>query len=149
MKYIPQNKLASYREENKPICCPILGIKTNDWVVDHDHQTGFIRGVISRQANVLLGKIENCYLRMCKGDKEFLPVTLEATASYLEGARTNVMHPTGAKQLANRFLRMKKAEQEQTLFELNAEKSVVNACTNAKERTNIYSSIIKGATTKQ
>ena len=149
MKYIPQNKLASYREKNKPMCCPILGIKTNDWVVDHDHQTGFIRGVISRQANTFLGKIENCYLRLCKVDKEFLPVTLEATASYLENARTNMMHPKGAKQLANRFLRMKKAEQEQRLFELKAEKSVVQSCTNAKERTKIYSSIIKGAETKQ
>ena len=149
MKYIPQNKLADYREKHKPTCCPILSIKTNDWVVDHDHQTGLIRGVISRQANILLGKIENCYLKMCKGDKEFLPVTLEAVASYLEGARTDVLHPTGARQLANRFLRMKKAEQEQTLFELNAEKSVVQSCTNAKERTKIYSSIIKGAITKQ
>lgn len=131
------------------MCCPILSIKTNDWVVDHDHQTGMIRGVISRQANILLGKIENCYLRMCKGDKEFLPVTLEALASYLDKSKTEYLHPVGAKQLANRFLRMKKAEQEQTLFELNAEKSVVHSCTNAKERTSIYSSIIKGATTKQ
>ena len=148
MRYIPQNKLASYREKHKPTCCPILSIKTNDWVVDHDHQTGLIRGVISRQANVLLGKIENCYLKMCRGDKEFLPVTLEALASYLDGARSDVLHPVGAKQLANRFLRMKKADQEKILLELNVEKSVVNSCANAKERTIIYSSIIKGATTK-
>ena len=135
MKYIPQNKLASYRKNNQPSRCPILDILTDDWVVDHDHQTGMIRGVISRQANSLLGKIENCYLKMCKGDKEFLPLTLLSLCTYLDTEKTGILHPVGAKQLANRFLRKKKEEQEEILLELNIEKSVIKSCNNAKDRT--------------
>ena len=82
MTYLPQNKIKEYREAHKPISCPILDIKTDDWVVDHDHQTGMVRGVISRQANSLLGKVENFYIRMCKGDKEDLPGVLDAMATY-------------------------------------------------------------------
>jgi len=148
MKYIPQNKLADYRKKNQPSRCPILDILTDDWVVDHDHQTGMIRGIISRQANSLLGKIENCYLKMCKGDKEFLPLTLLSLSTYLDTEKTDILHPVGAKQLANRFLRKKKEEQEEILLELNIEKSVIKSCNNAKDRTNIYSSIIKGAMNK-
>jgi hypothetical protein len=140
MKYIPQNKLASYRKNNQPSRCPILDILTDDWVVDHDHQTGMIRGVISRQANSLLGKIENCYLKMCRGDKEFLPLTLLSLSTYLDTEQTDILHPVGAKQLANRFLRKKKEEQEEILLELNIKKSVIKSCNNAKDRTNLYSS---------
>ena len=76
MTYLPQSKIKEFREQNKPLCCPILASKKDDWVLDHDHQTGMVRGVISRQANSLLGKVENFYLRMCKGDKEHLPGVL-------------------------------------------------------------------------
>ena len=103
MSYLTQTKVKEYRDKHKPICCPILSIKTDDWVLDHDHQTGMVRGVISRQANSLLGKVENFYFKMCKGDKEFLPVTLEAMASYLEGSVTEVLHPVGLTQLTRKF----------------------------------------------
>ena len=82
MTYLSQNQIKEFREANKPISCPILDIKTKDWVLDHDHQTGMVRGVISRQANSLLGKVENFYLKMCKGQKEDLPNTLDAMAAY-------------------------------------------------------------------
>ena len=58
MTYLSQNQIKEFREGNKPISCPILDIKTDDWVLDHDHQNGMVRGVISRQANSLLGKVE-------------------------------------------------------------------------------------------
>jgi Zn-dependent oligopeptidase len=66
----------------------------------------------------------------------------------LDTEQTDILHPVGAKQLANRFLRKKKEEQEEILLELNIKKSVIKSCNNAKDRTNLYSSIIKGAINK-
>jgi hypothetical protein len=74
MTYLPQNKIKEFREANKPISCPILDIKTDDWVLDHDHQTGMVRGVISRQANSLLGKVENFFLECAKVKKKNYPI---------------------------------------------------------------------------
>jgi len=103
MTYLPQSKIKEFRERNKPLCCPILASKKDDWVLDHDHQTGMVRGVISRQANSLLGKVENFYLRMCKGDKEHLPGVLDAMAAYLEQETLDVLHPVGLIQLTKKF----------------------------------------------
>ena len=103
MTYLPQNKIKEFRERNKPLCCPILASQKDDWVVDHDHQTGMVRGVISRQANSLLGKVENFYIRMCKGDKEDLPGVLDAMATYLEQETLDVLHPVGLTQLTKKF----------------------------------------------
>ncbi len=144
MSYLPQNQIATYREKHKPTCCPILSIKTDDWVLDHDHQTGMVRGVISRQANSLLGKIENFYLKMCKGDKEFLPVTLEAMASYLETARTDVLHPVGLTQLTKKFRNsLTSAEQISTLEDMGASREELNACTNLKHRADLFRKLTK------
>ena len=144
MTYLPQNKIAEYRNKNKPICCPILSTKTDDWVVDHDHQTGMVRGVISRQANSLLGKVENFYLKMCKGDKEFLPVTLEAMATYLEIARTDVLHPVGLTQLTKSFAnRLTSAEQISTLEDIGASREELDACTNQKHRADLFRKLTK------
>ena len=58
-RYLTQGKIPEYRESNKPEFCPILGGRTNDWVVDHDHKSGMVRGVISRLGNSLVGKVED------------------------------------------------------------------------------------------
>ena len=144
MTYLPQNKIAEYRLRHKPICCPILSVKTDDWVVDHDHQTGMVRGVISRQANSLLGKVENFYLKMCKGDKEFLPVTLEAMATYLETARTDVLHPVGLTQLTKKYRNtLTAAEQISTLEDMGASREELEACTNLKHRAELFRKLTK------
>ena len=72
-------------------------------VVDHDHSSGEIRGVISRQANTLIGKIENIHTSMCKGDPTELPNVLENIASYLRQPESEILHPVGLKQLTSRF----------------------------------------------
>ncbi len=103
MSYLPQGKVAAYREAHKPICSPILGVKSDDWVVDHDHSSGEIRGVISRQANTLIGKMENAFTSMCKGDPTELPTVLENIASYLRQPDSEILHPVGLNQLTSRF----------------------------------------------
>jgi hypothetical protein len=144
MTYLPQNKIKDYREAHKPISCPILDVKTDDWVLDHDHQTGLVRGVISRQANSLLGKVENFYLKMCKGQKEQLPNTLEAMASYLESQTTDVLHPVGLTQLTKKFKNSLTAlEQVDVLKDMGARKKDIEKCSNQKQRTALYRELTK------
>ena len=144
MTYLPQNQIASYREKNKPTHCPILSTRTDDWVLDHDHQTGMVRGVISRQANSLLGKVENFYLKMCKGDKEFLPSALEGMANYLRTARTDVLHPVGLTQLTKKYSNsLTAAQQISTLEDMGASREQLDACTNQKHRAELFRSLTK------
>lgn len=144
MTYLSQNQIKEFREGNKPISCPILDIKTQDWVLDHDHQTGMVRGVISRQANSLLGKVENFYLKMCKGEKEDLPNTLEAMAAYLEQETLDVLHPVGLTQLTRKFGNSNNAEaQVEILKEIGASAEEIAACKNVKQRKELFRNITK------
>ena len=141
--YLPQNKIKEYREKNKPLCCPILATKKDDWVLDHDHQTGLVRGVISRQANSLLGKVENFYMRMCKGDKEHLPGVLDAMAAYLEQEQLDVLHPVGLTQLCKKFKGLTSEKQKATLVDLGAKRKQLMECSNASERTKLFRELTK------
>jgi hypothetical protein len=141
--YLPQNKIKEYRDKNKPLCCPILATKKDDWVLDHDHQTGLVRGVISRQANSLLGKVENFYMRMCKGDKEHLPGVLDAMAAYLEQEQLDVLHPVGLTQLCKKFKGLTSEKQKATLVDLGAKRKQLMECSNASERTKLFRELTK------
>ena len=144
MTYLPQNKVKEFRDKHKPICCPILATKKGDWVLDHDHQTGMVRGVISRQANSLLGKVENFYIRMCKGDKEDLPGVLDAMAAYLEQETLDVLHPVGLTQLTKKFKNsLTAAEQVVELKDLGATKKELESCSNEKQRCELYRRLTK------
>ena len=139
--YVPQSKLADYRKENTPPHCPILGHEELIPVVDHDHKTGRIRAVISSEGNALVGKIENFHKSRCVHGKWDLPTVLRAIADYLERDQ-GPLHPVGTRQLTKRFGRYKKPEQVEILQELGATEEEIEACTNSKDRTNLYRSKI-------
>ena len=144
MTYLPQNKIKEFRDKHKPLCCPILASKKGDWVLDHDHQTGMVRGVISRQANSLLGKVENFYIRMCKGDKDQLPGVLDAMAAYLEQETLDVLHPVGLTQLTKKFKNsLTAAEQVVELKDLGATRKELESCSNEKQRCELYRRLTK------
>lgn len=144
MSYIPQHKLAEWRKNNSDGKCPILIRKTSDLVVDHDHITGEIRGVISREANTMLGKIENIYRSICQGDPEQLPLVLLNIVEYLQKDASGILHPVGLRQLSSRFKRnLKMDEQEFTLKYLGAKKDELNCCKNVNDRTKLYRALVK------
>jgi hypothetical protein len=124
----------------------MLSVKTNDWVVDHDHQTGLVRGVISRQANSLLGKVENFFLKRCGGRKEQLSRVLRNMADYLDKPPMPYLHPVGLTQKCRRFLRLTKDKQSLELRAKGCSKAEIAECTNAKERTKLYRKVIKDGT---
>ena len=145
MEYIPQNKIKTYRESNTPDVCPISKVKSDNWVVDHDHVTGQIRGVIDSEANVFLGAIENRYKRLSKEKKvTSLVDMLEGIVGYLKAKQTGILHPVGLSQLCKRFNNnLTAADQKFALQKLGAKKSDILACNNSKDRTSLYRSLLK------
>ena len=144
MKYLPQNKLAQWRKDNEPKECPLLGYKTENWVVDHDHTSGLVRGVVSSEGNALLGRIENAFKRLSRVAKATtLPIILRNMASYLEREDTGTLHPQGFRQLWKRFNSFNKEIQLDILKKLGVNRQQLSECTNSKERTNLYKKLIK------
>lgn len=136
-KYVKQAELATYRENYKPISCPILGNLSFTPVVDHDHQTGRIRGVISLEGNALLGKVENFYRSRCVNAAKDLPTVLRRMADYLECSQ-GPLHPVGIRQVTKRFNRDTKSNQLEILSELTDDIELINSCKNSKARTKLY-----------
>jgi hypothetical protein len=135
--YVAQAGLAKYREDNCPTGCPILGHPGFIPVVDHDHKTGRIRGVVSAEGNALLGKIENFYRSRCVNGSWELPTVLRAIADYLEQEQ-GPLHPVGTRQLTKRFNRMKRVEQYELLIMAGATDAEIEAGKNSKDRTKLY-----------
>lgn len=137
--YITQSKLPEYRKQNTPEECPILGVRMKDHipVVDHDHKSGKIRGVLSNEGNALLGKIENFFYSRCSGDREDLPDVLKNISEYVSKEQ-GPYHPVGVRQVTKRFSRMNKSKQELLMTELNIEQDTISKCKNSKQRTKLY-----------
>ncbi len=144
MTYLPQNKLAKWREANKPSRCPILGGRTKDWVVDHDHKTGMVRGVISRVGNSLIGKIENFLTSRCRQRPENFPKILRNIADYLDQKNTDILHPVGLTQLTKRFANyLTSDEQYAVLLDLGGDQEEIDCCTNVKHRKALFRKLTK------
>jgi len=144
MKYLQQKDLSNYRSLNQPETCPILKYKDADWVLDHDHESGRVRQVISSEGNVFLGRIERAYKRLSKKGKHLkLQAILRNTAEYLDRSKQNILHPEGFRQLYKRFQRKTKAEQNKVLTQAGADIISINSCKNNQDRLNLYKQILK------
>ena len=144
MKYLPQSKLAQWRKKNAPTKCPLVEYKTSNWVVDPDHTSGFVRGVVSSEGNALLGRIENAFKRLSRDAKKAtLPTILRNMASYLEQEDTHIIHPEGFRQLYKRFFSLPKDLQLDILLKLGVNRQQIAECKNSKDRTNLYKKYLK------
>lgn len=145
--YIKAKDLAQYREENKPDGCPILKLSGKEFlpVVDHDHSTGRIRGVISNEANALLGKIENFYNSRCGKVSRPLPDVLRELAEYLERDQ-GPFHPIGLRQRTKRFSRSSVKIQEASMKAVGVSPQEITECKNAKQRTKLFRQNLIGQT---
>lgn len=146
IRYLKNAELKRYRLENTPESCPILGHADIDPVVDHDHKTGMIRGVVSRQGNSLIGKIENFFKTRCVCATDDLPQVLRNAANYLEQDCLRLLHPVGATQLSKRFKAMSKADQEMILNNLEVDDNEIVDCRNSMQRMKLFR---KAMTSKQ
>ena len=141
--YLPQNKLKDWRVKHQPKACPLLLRKTSDWVVDHCHKSGMVRGVVSRVGNSLLGKIENFAYRRCQISQSHLPAVLRGIADYLEQEQLFFLHPVVLTKLSKIFNGLTSQKQNATLVDLGAKRKQLMECSNASERTKLFRELTK------
>ena len=149
MNYLPQSKLAAWRKANTPKECPILGVKMQNPAVDHNHSSGFIRGVLSSEGNAFMGRVENAHKRLSKhGKGKSLSDVLRRMADFLEQPDLPILHPVGATQLGKRF-KTKKVEEQIAILEglrqigKKTTTEEILSLRNSTERANLYLKLIK------
>ena len=86
--------------KNQGGLCPVSGrafdpANLKDAVVDHDHVTGEIRGVLLRSANAVEGKVKNAVARWGGTGEDYAKIIpyLKRLIEYLERPGTGFMYP--------------------------------------------------------
>ena len=105
-----RTKLAAEQGNRCALCGAQFGPKAPlDPVLDHDHKTGAVRGVLHRGCNSLLGKVENNGPRY--GVRDILAFC-GGLSNYLRKHMTNItgyLHPTHKTEDEKRLLRNMRA----------------------------------------
>ena len=80
--------------------CPLCGKEIDltiprEGVIDHDHDTGEIRGVLHRSCNAAEGKIANAAARWGAKSSSYSDIIayLKSVVQYLEASGTGMMYP--------------------------------------------------------
>ena len=118
MRRLKQTEIKAFREELLELqggVCALCGLPLDrdDAVLDHSHCHGWIRGVLHRGCNSLLGKVENNYKRYNIPSLERCLVNM-----YLYIAQGNkpfpedVYHPSYRTEEEKRLLRNKRARRK-------------------------------------
>ena len=112
-------KIAADQGGRCALCGGQLGTKAPlDPVLDHDHKTGAVRGVLHRGCNSLLGKVENNAGRY--GVRDVLAFC-GGLANYLRNHMTNItgyLHPSHKtedekRQRRNKLARLSRAKKKE------------------------------------
>jgi hypothetical protein len=99
-----------------------LDIEGSSIVLDHDHDTQYVRGVLHRQANAALGKIENLYVRYLKwwypgSLQDFLRSCAEYLDKY-QSVKGEYYHPGWIKKAKTMFNKLSETDKTSALREL-------------------------------
>ena len=148
MRVLKQKDVKSFREKHNPKIDPITRQKIQNPVLDHDHDLGFCRGVLDRDTNQFLGKVESAYKRFLKhkGNINILDI-LENMRDYIDvstneavGGVTNleVYHPKAITKMVRKFERSGAKTQEATLKYMQVPAKEISECKTIKDRVKIF-----------
>lgn len=143
MKHLKNAKeIAAYRKANKPRLCPVMGNRGFSPAVDHCHQTGVVRGVISLEANSFEGRVRSAFRRHGYKSNLSLSEVLRNLADYLDKPPLKIMHPKGLRQICARFGRLPKRHQLTTLMKLGATDADLEESTTPAKRRALYKKLV-------
>lgn len=108
-----------------------LEIPPKQAVLDHCHKTQFVRAVLHRQSNAVLGKIENLWKRYLQWwYTGTLSDFLRGCADYLDTEhKQEYIHPAFMKMLQVKFNKLSEGKKQEFLLRVGEEKGC-----NGKER---------------
>ena len=113
-----------YKEQNG--IDPITGlvIPEKQKVLDHDHSNHYVRAVLHRQTNAVLGKIENLWTRyLGYWYTGTLSEFLKGCADYIEKEHPKeYLHPAFIKSLQVQFNKLNERQKQSVLLHFNEEK---------------------------
>lgn len=101
-----------------------LPIPKKQAVLDHDHNTNFVRGVLHRQTNAFLGKLENAYTRYIKWwYVGTLSDFLRGCADYIEKEHPKeYLHPAFIRSLQVQFNKLNEKQKQNVLSNFGEDK---------------------------
>lgn len=109
-----QRELLRQTQGNNCALCK-MPCSSTEAVLDHDHDTGAVRGTLHRGCNALLGKVENNYKRY---GVRHLAAFCAGLAPYLQLHMTNqtmLIHPTHKTEDEKRLARNAKARKARAI----------------------------------
>lgn len=135
-----------------------LPIPDKQAVLDHSHQTQYVRGVLHRQSNAVLGKLENVYIRyLSYWYNDTLPTFLRQAADYLERpVDTRYVHPKWKARVTTDFNSCNEGQKKEVLEYLElpqgenstVRKKLFTAAINSKKYTFTFiKNLLKGIKT--
>lgn len=101
-----------------PLCRKPIDLKIKgEGVIDHDHDTGRIRGLLHRSCNAAEGKISNAAARWGAKSSSYTAIVpyLEALVAYLKGEPSRwiyPMHKTKDEKHSDALMKRRKAAAE-------------------------------------
>ena len=116
-----------------------LPIPDKQAVLDHDHKTQYVRAVLHRQSNVVLGKIENAWTRyLAWWFPSTLPEFLRGCATYLETKHAErFLHPAWIKHVQVQFNKLPEGKKKAVLEAFSSDAGV-----NGKQRKDLFKRVI-------
>ena len=120
-KDVAEVRMVLYDEQNSRDKLTRVPLNYKDAVLDHNHKTQYVRGVLHRQTNAALGKIENIWTRYLS---TWYPGTLsdflKRAAYYIDQADDDrFLHPAWIKKCKIEFNKLTAAQRQQVLDELD------------------------------
>lgn len=127
------------KQQNNLDACTLLEMPIKQACLDHMHDDEqLVRGVLHRQVNSYIGKLENNFVRMLGWwYPNDLPTFLEQAANYLRREPLPFRHPHWQKKVKTLFNSLSASQQNEVLSQLESPQG-----SNPAKRKELFSKII-------